>query len=178
MTKPICSAFLGLLAILNPAKAGEAHAPPLPGIFDSLEGCWQGNGNVSGKPVGIALHIEPMLLGAMFAVDVDSSAIAKSSDRYQAHLLFGSKGSDKNALWGFWSDSFGADFTANGDGRASVDGFEVAYHYPDVAYVNRWRVRNGHLNWSIVSKSADAKEKPFAAYELRRTKCSGNAAAP
>jgi hypothetical protein len=118
------------------------------------------------------------LLNSLFAIDADSHATAHASDQYQAHLLFGGNGHSRNALWGFWSDSFGADFTAQGDGAASADGFDLSYHYPGTAYINRWRVQGDRLNWFIVSKAQDAKEKPFATYELKRVRCSGGTVVP
>jgi hypothetical protein len=173
--KAICGAFFVLLPSWDSATADDARAPSLPEIFDVLQGCWRGDGSALSKPVTAAIRIKPILLGTMFSFDVDSAANANSSDRYQAHLLFGG-GVGQNTVWGFWSDSFGAGFTANGEGTASNDGFEVNYRYPDSVYINRWHIQRERLDWIVVSKSKDANEKPFASYRLKRTACSGGEA--
>lgn len=168
------------LSILLSATAGTAWADdpppaPVPAEVSALEGCWRGAGEVMGKAVEITLAAKPVALGTMLTVDADSRAKADPKDRYAAHLVFGGrgaalKGGEPAGVSGFWSDSFGGDFTAVGQGAAQPGGFDIAYAYPDASYVNRWRRDGDRLTWTIVAQSG-AKEAPFARYELTRTSC-------
>lgn len=156
------AAFASCAAAEEPARAPE--------VLHRLEGCWQGTGSVLDKPVTIALDARPVVLGAMLAVDAHSVATADPADRYAAHLLFGG-GKDAGQVTGFWSDSFGGSMTATGVGAVRADGFEIAYHYSDAAFVNSWRIAGAHLAWTIVARDIKGKEQPFATYELRRASC-------
>lgn len=168
------------LSVLAWAMAGAAWADdpppaPVPAEVRALEGCWRGAGEVMGKAVEITLAARPVALGTMLTVDADSHATADPKDRYAAHLVLGGKGAapkdgPATGISGFWSDSFGGDFTAVGQGAALPGGFDVAYAYPDATFVNRWRREGDRLTWTIVAKSG-AKEAPFARYALARSAC-------
>lgn len=164
-----------LLAMAGAARAEDPPPAPVPAEVGALQGCWRGAGEVMGKTVEITLAAKPVALGTMLTVDADSRAKADPKDRYAAHLVFGGrgaapKGSSPSGVSGFWSDSFGGDFTAVGQGAAQPGGFDIAYAYPDASYVNRWRRDGDRLTWTIVAQSG-AKEAPFARYELTRTSC-------
>lgn len=159
-----------LLASAGAAWADDPPPAPVPAEVRALEGCWRGAGDVMGKAVEITLSARPVALGTALTVDADSHAKADPKDRYAAHLVLAGKGATPTGVSGFWSDSFGGDFTAVGQGAAVSGGFDIAYVYPDASFVNRWRRDGDQLTWTIVAKSGD-KENPFARYGLRRETC-------
>jgi hypothetical protein len=164
-----------LLAMAGAAWADDPPPAPVPAEVRALEGCWRGAGEVMGKAVEITLAARPVALGTMLTVDADSRAKADPKDRYAAHLVFGGRGAapkdgPPNGVSGFWSDSFGGDFTAVGQGATQPGGFDIAYAYPDASFLNRWRRDGDRLTWTIVARS-EAKEAPFARYDLARTNC-------
>lgn len=166
---------LALVAMTGVARAEDPPAAPIPAAVKALEGCWRGSGDVMGKPVEIALAVKPVALGTALTVDADSRAKADPADRYAAHLVLAGRGpapkdGPATGVSGFWADSFGGDFTAVGKGEAVPGGFDITYPYPDAAFVNRWRLDDGKLSWSIVARS-DGKDAPFAAYALTRVAC-------
>ena len=156
------------------AWAEDSPPAPVPAEVRALEGCWRGAGDVMGKAVEITFVAQPVALGTLLTVDADSHAKADPKDRYAAHLVLGGKGAAGGGVSGFWSDSFGGDFTAVGQGAAVQGGFDIAYAYPDASFVNRWRRDGDRLTWTIMAKSGD-KENAFARYELRREACSKTA---
>ncbi len=165
-----------MLSASAPAFAQDPAPAVVPGQVRALEGCWQGEGLVMGKPVAIALTARPITEGVMFLVEAQSHAKFDPSDRYAAHLIFGGWGAPPKtgeavAISGFWIDSFGGDFTAPGVGSAVADGFDVAYAYPDATFINRWRRTPEHLSWTIVAKTGSAPEAAFARYDLKRISC-------
>ncbi|MBM9402849.1 hypothetical protein JUN65_14805 [Gluconacetobacter azotocaptans] len=159
-------------SVANAAEPGAAQLLP---AVSALKGCWQGDGEVMGKPVTITLSAKPIVQDAMFVVDVDSSAKADAHDRYSAHLFFGggkpSTGNAAEQIVGFWADSFGGTFTATGNGVSHKDGFEMVYRYPEDTYVNRWRLIGGRLTWDIAARDDKGKETRFAGYSLARAEC-------
>lgn len=162
-------------AMVGAAWADDPPPAPVPAEVRALEGCWRGAGDVMGKAVEITLAARPVALATMLTVDADSHATADPKDRYAAHLVLGGKGAAPKdgaptGISGFWSDSFGGDFTAVGQGAAVQGGFDVAYAYPDAAFVNRWRRDGDRLTWTIVARTG-AKESPFARYALSRSAC-------
>lgn len=164
-----------LLATAGTAWANDPPPAPVPAEVRALEGCWRGAGEVMGKAVEITLAARPVALGTMLSVDADSRAKADPKDRYAAHLVFGGRGAapkdgPPSGVSGFWSDSFGGDFTAVGQGATQLGGFDIAYAYPDASFLNRWRRDGDRLTWTIVARS-EAKEAPFARYDLARTNC-------
>jgi len=167
------------LVLLLPLAGGPAlaqEAPPIqaPAPLRALDGCWQGAGEVMGKPVTITLSARPIVEGALVLVEAQSQATADPADRYAAHLLFGGRTQtpqEPATISGFWADSFGGDYTATGLGLATPDGFEIAYAYADARFINRWKVQGDRLDWRIVAKTGAAPEKAFAQYALTRTAC-------
>jgi hypothetical protein len=155
--------------LIAPVAAAEEPASA-PAAVRPLEGCWRGTGSVMGKPVTIAMEARPVALGAILTVDADSVATADAADRYAAHLVFGN-GKEPTEVSGFWSDSFGGNFTATGTGAATAGGFDISYRYPDAEFVNRWRIAGDQLGWTIVARDEKGKEQPFASYTLRRAQC-------
>ncbi|KAK0344771.1 hypothetical protein LTR94_013075 [Friedmanniomyces endolithicus] len=153
--------LMALLLLPTAAQAAESGTIAVPEAVLALNGCWQGEGNVMGKPVP---------LDAMLALDVESSALADPKDRYAAHLIFG--GTEKShPIIGFWADSFGGAFTALGEGESQPDGFDIDYAYPDATFVNRWRIKGAQLTWDIVARDEANAEKPFASYSLHKVAC-------
>lgn len=157
------------------AWAEDPPAAPVPAEVKALEGCWRGAGEVMGKPVEITLSARPAALGTVLTIDADSHAKADPKDRYAAHLVLAGRGPPSQAgpatgVSGFWSDSFGGDFTATGKGEVQPGGFDIAYAYPDASFVNRWRREDQGLTWTIVARSGD-KENAFARYALIRAAC-------
>lgn len=166
---------LALVAMSGVARAEDPPPAPIPAPVKALEGCWLGAGEVMGKPVEIALAVKPAGLGTLLTVDADSYAKADPADRYAAHLVLAGRGAapkegPATGVSGFWADSFGGDFTAVGQGEAVPGGFDVTYPYPDAAFVNRWRLDESELSWTIVAR-AGGKDTPFAAYALTRRAC-------
>lgn len=159
-----------LLAPVGAAWADDPPPAPVPAEVQALEGCWRGAGDVMGKAVEITLVARPVALGTALTVDADSYAKADPKDRYAAHLVLAGKGAAPTGVSGFWSDSFGGDFTATGKGEVQPGGFDIAYAYPDATFVNRWRRDGERLTWTIVARTG-AKEAPFASYVLTRAAC-------
>lgn len=164
------------MMLLSPsARAAEPGAIPVPMAVAALKGCWEGHGDVMGKPVTIAISGRPIVQDAMLAVDADSIAVGDSSDRYAAHLIFG--GAEKHAessadaVMGFWADSFGGAATAVGGGESVSGGFDIKYQYGDSIFINRWRSTPDGLTWKIIARDARGKENAFASYTLRKVDC-------
>lgn len=157
------------------AHAAEPGFTPVPTSVASLEGCWEGSGEVMGKAVTVSISAKPIVQGAMFALDAESGALADPKDRYSAHLIFGGASKKANAradpVTGFWTDSFGGSFAASGRGETVPGGFDTTYDYPDDAFVNRWRLTPGKLSWVIVMRNAKGVEAPFASYSLSLSAC-------
>lgn len=162
--------FGAMLALLLPLSASAEDYSKIPLTMFAMSGCWQGQGEVRGKPVTLTLTAYPTLERTMFAIDVTSVAAADPKDRYAAHLLFGAVGED-GGIAGLWADSFGAAYTATGKGALQGDGFMITYAYPDADFVNRWHKRDHALEWQITAKDKAGKETVFAHYTLRETKC-------
>lgn len=162
-----------LLLSATPAFAQEPGAALVPAQVAALSGCWSGSGDVMGKPVVLNLTATPVAHGALFVVESDSHATADPTDRYAAHLVFGGRtpGDTGETLTGFWSDSFGGDYTATGTGTVRFDGFDITYPYPDARFLNRWTRDGDRLSWTIVAVSASGAENSFANYALTRTTC-------
>ena len=166
---------VSLSAVAGAAWADDPPPAPVPAEVRALEGCWRGAGDVMGKPVEISLAAKPVNLGTAIAVDADSFAKADAKDRYAAHLVLAGLGAppkdgSAKGVSGFWSDSFGGDFTATGKGEVQSGGFDIAYAYPDALFLNRWRRDGERLTWTIVARTG-AKEAPFASYTLTRSAC-------
>ena len=126
-----------------------------------------------GKAVGITLTAHAAAEDALLIVETASQATADPADRYAAHLVFGGKTETAagGAIFGFWSDSFGGDYTAIGSGAATPGGFEVSYAYPDARFINRWSVAGDRLSWRIVAADAEGVEADLADYALTRADC-------
>lgn len=165
--------------VVAPAHAAEPGTPAVPAAVRMIEGCWRGEGEVLGKRTLVTLRARQIVERAMDLVEVESVAADDAADRYAAHLLFAGAGPGGGAsgdrIWSFWADSFGASYTAVGEGSARADGFDVDYRYPEDVFVNRWRLTRGALRWTIVSRAARGPEKPFASYVLRRAPCRATA---
>lgn len=171
----VLGASVLLLAMAGVARAEDPPPAPVPAEVRALEGCWRGAGDVMGKAVEITLAARPAALGTVLTVDADSVAKTDAKDRYAAHLVLAGRGAPPEdgaatGVSGFWSDSFGGDFTATGKGEVAPGGFDIAYAYPDAVFVNRWRRDGDRLTWTIVARSGD-KENAFARYELKREAC-------
>lgn len=164
-----------LLATSAAAQSAEPGTAPVPPSVAALTGCWEGQGEVRGKPVAIAISAYPIVQDAMIAVEAASVALADPEDRYAAHLVFGGAGKPSGAIVGYWADSFGGAFAASGRGASRVGGFDVTYQYPDDAFVNRWRLAGDRLTWKIVARTAKGVEKPFAGYVLEKVACRSSA---
>jgi len=174
----------GLLPGLSaPAFAQEPGAAPVPAAVRALAGCWEGSGEVMGKPVTIRLEGGLVAENALFVLDARSLAVADPADRYAAHLVFGgrtrpAKPGDAPAIMGFWADSFGGDYTATGIGAARKNDFAIVYDYPDQKFINHWALEDGKLTWTITAEDASLKEQKFAAYALTRAECSAKPTPP
>jgi hypothetical protein len=174
--KLYCAATM--LALSTVARAAEPGATPIPPAVVAVSGCWEGRGEVMGKPVTVTIDAKPIVQNAMMAVDAESIAVADRADRYSAHLILGGagdrSGSSTGGIVGFWADSFGGAFTATGRGESRSDGFDITYQYPDDAFVNNWRLTGDRLSWQIAARDAKGIEKPFASYSLRKMVCRTN----
>lgn len=167
-----------LLAAPSAGWGMEPGGTPVPASVRALNGCWQGEGSVMGKAVAIAVNAYPIVQDAMLAVEAASSALADPEDQYAAHLVFGGgkpTGAVPGSVVGYWADSFGGAFAAEGRGDVRPGGFDITYQYPDRAYVNRWRMSGDTLTWEIVARDRKAVEKPFASYALHKTACRSSA---
>ena len=164
---------VALSLVAGSALAQDAPPPPIPPQVKALEGCWQGAGEVMGKPVTLTLSAKPVALGALFVIETESQAKADPADRYAAHLVIGAKapkGAIPATLTGYWSDSFGGDYTATGAGAVRTDGFELSYSYPPSSFLNRWTLAGDKLDWKITARDGD-KTQDFAHYTATRVTC-------
>lgn len=155
------------LAVL-PAPVAAAEPPAGAAL---ISGCWRGDGTVEGKPVTMAVVARPAALGALLVVEAESEAVADSSDRYAAHLVLAGDGKPGGGVTGFWADSFGGGYTAEGRGKAGPDGFDITYNYPDGAFINEWRVLANRLQWRIIARGSKGSVSVFASYVLTKTAC-------
>lgn len=173
--KLVCVA--AMLAMPSVSAAADRPATPIPASVAALSGCWEGRGEVNGKPVAIFVAAYPIVRNAMLAIEAASSAVADPDDQYAAHLVLGgvrsAAGGDR--IVGSWADSFGGAFAAGGEGESRAGGFDITYRYPDGAFVNRWRVSGKDLTWRIVRRDAKGAEKPFADYRLEKAACRASA---
>ncbi|MEW9856537.1 hypothetical protein [Novosphingobium sp. M1R2S20] len=162
-------------ALAFQANAAEPGTAPVPTGVGAIAGCWEGRGEVMGKPVTMAAVAKLILHDAMLSLDAESNAIADPSDKYAAHLVFGgaSKQPDSavDSVTGFWADSFGGAFTASGRGESFNSGFDITYDYPEADFVNRWRRTGDRLEWQIVMTDGASAERPFARYLLNKVAC-------
>ncbi|CAN5341813.1 hypothetical protein BH10PSE3_BH10PSE3_15680 [soil metagenome] len=170
----VSSAFAALLSLTaGSALAQDAPPPSMPAQVKALEGCWQGDGEVMGKPVTLTLSAKPVALGAMVVIETQSQAKGDPADRYAAHLVIGAKapkGGFPATLTSYWADSFGGDYTATGAGAVREDGFELSYSYPPSSFLNRWTVVGDTLDWRITARE-DGKDQAFAHYTASRVTC-------
>lgn len=175
MLEKRCWAALALTILPSAASAAESGTPAVPAKVAALAGCWEGRGEVMGKPVITSVVARPIVQDAMLAVDAESRAAADPKDLYSAHLIFGGAGQQPGAsadqIVGFWADSFGGAFASSGRGETRPEGFDITYTYPDDAFVNRWRLSGDRLSWQIVTRDGKGVEKPFASYTLRKATC-------
>jgi hypothetical protein len=173
MMKASSAIALALSLTAGSASAQDAPPPQLPAQVTALTGCWQGTGEVMGKPVAITLTARPIVEDAMFLIEAESHATADPADRYAAHLMIGArapKGAFPATLTSYWADSFGGDYTATGAGAVREDGFEIAYPYPPSSFLNRWTLAGDRLDWRITAREGD-KEQVFAHYQTTRVAC-------
>lgn len=175
MYEKLCCAAMTLVGVSSAAYSAEPSATPVPQPVTALSGCWEGRGEVMGKPVTIAVIAKPIVQDAMLALDAESSAVADAQDRYSAHLIFGGAskqpGATADQVVGYWADSFGGAYAALGRGETRPDGFDIAYQYPDDAFVNRWRLSGDLVTWQIAARDGKGTEKPFARYSLHKVAC-------
>lgn len=161
---------LGLTA--GPLAALEPGVPPVPPMVTGLVGCWQGEGDVGGKPIWISLRVYPVADGGFVAIDSLSIANSDPNDRYQTHLLFGGSGTDDGrGITAFWSDSFGGAYSATGAGLVVDGGFVVTYRYSERTFMNEWLVGDGSLTWTVTVRGPDGHETSFARNQLRPVPC-------
>lgn len=163
---------LTLFVTFTAAKAAEHKTTPVPAIITAMAGCWQGEGEVMGKPVTLRLVAKPVALGAMVTFDFESTAKANPKDRYAAHLIFGGgdntlSGYVKEAIVSFWADSFGGAFAKTGRGRIHPDGFEVAYG----TLTDTWKISGTTATWQIIEHDGGSKPETFAQYSMTKTTC-------
>ena len=166
--------WLTAVITVLPAMAAAAE-PSLPAGLTAISGCWRGEGEVEGKPVTMTMVARPAALDALLVVEADSAAVADASDRHAAHLVFAGDGKPGQGVTGFWADSFGGGYTAEGRGKAGPDGFDITYAYPDAAFINEWRVAAGRLQWRIIARGSKGSVSLFAAYTLAKVPCPASA---
>lgn len=174
---PYVAAVWLLAGMTSSALAQEPGTAPVPPEVTALAGCWEGAGSVLEKPVSITLAAKSITARALFLIEVENVALADPSDRYAAHLIFGGKtpvGGSEETIMGVYADTFGGDGMAVGLGSVRINGFEVAYAYPNASFINRWTVEPSALSWSITATDEAGSEKPFASYELTRAECVGS----
>ena len=174
MFEKLCCVAVALFSVSSAAHPAEPGATLVPTAVIALKGCWEGRGEVMGKPVTISVVARPIVQDAMWALEAESSAVADTRDSYSAHLVFGGANRREAAadqIVGYWADSFGGAFAASGRGESRSDGFDMTYRYPDNDFVNRWRFLEDRLTWRIAARDGKGIEKPFASYSLHKKAC-------
>ncbi len=168
-----------MLAVPATSSGADRTGASLPASVAALSGCWQGRGEVNGKPVAIFVAAYPIVQNAMLAIEAASSAIADPDDQYAAHLVLGgairSTGAGGDRIVGYWADSFGGAFAAAGQGESRTGGFDITYRYPDGDFVNHWRISGATVRWQIIRRDATGIEKAFADYRLQKATCRASA---
>jgi len=168
-------AVLAAVCLERPGHAADPAATLMPPHVLALAGCWRGTGDVMGKKVAITLTAKPIVQNAMFLVEAESRGQTNPDDRYAAHLIFGGvkagTGSGAVKIVGYWADSFGGAYTSTGSGASDREGFQITYRDADAAYVNRWRVAQDRLTWTITARDGKGGQTPFARYVLARSPC-------
>lgn len=147
------------------AAADPAHA-----ALDRLAGCWDAPGEVMGKRVETRVRAKWRLGGRYLLLE---SHGLDPADPYDAAIVIGDH--DKTRLSSWWMDSFGAGYSAAGEGKVQDDAILLDYRYPDAIYANRIAPEGKGWRWTIVARQADGSEKPFASYRLTAAPCGDTA---
>lgn len=155
------SMILATTLVMLLAAADPAHQ-----ALDGLTGCWSAPGEVMGKRVETRVRGAWRLGGRYLLLE---SHGLDPADPYDAAIVIG--GHDKNRVSGWWMDSFGAGYSAAGEGQIEGDTIRIDYRYPETNYVNRLARDSTAWRWTIVARKPDGSEKPFASYRLTRTAC-------
>jgi hypothetical protein len=147
-----------LLAAIVP---DDAHA-----ALDGLSGCWSAVGEVEGKAVKNIARGTWRFGERYFLLDLHG---LDPADPYDAAIVIGDH--DVHRLSAWWMDSFGAGYSARGEGEVTGGRIEIRYAYPDAIFVNRLTPLEKSWRWEIVARAGDGKEMPFASYQLSPIAC-------
>jgi hypothetical protein len=153
--------FLATALALVSLPIDPAHA-----ALDRLAGCWDAPGEVMGKPVRTRVRGAWRLGSRYLLLEMHG---LDPADPYDAAIVIGDH--DKARLSGWWMDSFGAGYSAAGQGTVKDDAITVDYAYPDAVYANRLVPEGKDWRWTIVARKPDGSEKPFASYRLTSAPC-------
>lgn len=148
------------LALLS-TPLDPAHA-----ALDRLAGCWDAPGEVMGKPVRTRVRGAWRLGSRYLLLEMHG---LDPADPYDAAIVIGDH--DEVRLSGWWMDSFGAGYSAAGQGEVKEGAIAVDYAYPDALYANRLVPEGKGWRWTIVERKRDGTEKPFASYRLAPVAC-------
>ncbi|MDP5280475.1 hypothetical protein Q9Q95_16215 [Sphingomonas sp. DG1-23] len=141
-------------------------ADPAHAALDRLIGCWEAPGEVMGKQVRTRVRAAWRLGGRYLLLE---SHGLDPADPYDAAIVLGDH--DKTRVSGWWMDSFGAGYSAAGQGAVADGTIAVDYAYPDALYANRLAPDGKGWRWTIVERKPDGSEKPFASYRLTPGAC-------
>jgi hypothetical protein len=141
-------------------------ADPAHAALDRLAGCWEAPGEVMGKAVQTRVRAAWRLGGRYLLLE---SRGLDPADPYDAAIVIGDH--DKTKLSGWWMDSFGAGYSAAGQGEVKDGVIAVDYAYPKALYANRITPDGKSWRWTIVERKSDGSEKPFASYRLTPIAC-------
>jgi hypothetical protein len=153
--------LLATLLATAALAADPAHA-----ALDRLAGCWDAPGDVMGKRVATRVRAAWRLGGRYLLIEMHG---LDPADPYDAAVVVGDH--DETRLSGWWMDSFGAGYSAAGQGAVTEGAIAVDYAYPDAVYANRLAPEGKGWRWTIVARKPDGSEKPFASYRLTPARC-------
>ncbi|ATY33094.1 hypothetical protein [Sphingomonas psychrotolerans] len=153
--------FLATMLAILPVPVDPAHA-----ALDRLTGCWDAPGEVMGKQVRTRVRGAWRLDGRYLLIEMHG---LDPADPYDAAIVIGDH--DQTRLSGWWMDSFGAGYSAAGQGEIKQGTIAIDYTYPESVYANRMAADGKGWRWTIIERKRDGTEKPFASYRLTPVAC-------
>lgn len=158
----------GILSLLSTSDT-TGQDSPASDLFGSMEGCWQVDGVVQGKPARNLAKVSPRLGGRYSLLELHG---LDPADPYDAAIIM-APDEKPGSIVGYWLDSFGGAFSTSGRGRVEKDGMAIDFVYPDATFINQFSPEGEGWRWSIINRSSSGSESLFARYTMMRTSCEG-----
>ena len=153
---------------------GAAHART-PDLLDRLVGRWQVVGQVHGRPATYAADGHRVLSGRF--VELDMTDIS-SPPAYEARVFIGEDTTATKVLV-HWLDNFGAAYSVPAaSGRIVGDTIRFEFAYSSGPFRDTFVYHRANGGWTFRLEAGDGSGgwRPFADYEVRRSKKAGGRA--